>query len=71
MQAKSHNITLKAVHNPERNCNGCYFDEPRRCSKADPWAETESIAEAVKAAEFVANTSCNTHPIIWVKDDTQ
>lgn len=68
MKASSHGITLTAVHQPEHSCNGCYFNEPRRCSKADPWKETETIAEAVLSAEFLANTSCNTAPIIWIQE---
>lgn len=69
MKATSHGITLKAVHQPEHNCNGCHFDFPDRCAKATPSTRTMyDLAEAVKAAEFMTGKSCNSHPIIWVKE---
>ena len=69
MKASSHGITLTAKHNSERNCAGCHFDFPDRCAKANPSTRTmDDLAEAVLSAEFMANKSCNSHPIIWVKE---
>jgi hypothetical protein len=69
MKASSRGITLKAVHQPERNCTGCYFDQPKYCSKADPRGPVVAdLAEAVLTAEFIAGKSCNTHPLIWVTE---
>lgn len=68
MKAGSNGIQLKTVHTDGlTNCtSGCYFlnEKNGKCERKN----SGGISVAVLSAETISQTSCETHPMIWIKD---
>lgn len=69
MKAGSGNIQLKTVHvDGLENCtSGCYFFNAKN-GKCDRKTSGD-ISVAVTTTEYLNSESCETHPMIWIKDN--